>query len=699
MASAAVATTGDDDGGTRRSASRTLVNRLWDRHFVPRPLRDPDEWAGEELWLSPEESSDSGRFSARRTPFIVLPLRMLSPRNAETRVVSMRAPAQLGKTIIGLIIAGHRVTDHPCTIWALFPTDILAKDFKRDRWDPIIDSSPALRKVMPQQRSREGSQTKTFAKFPGGSIKFVGANVPWGLRSKPVQLLIEEEFDALSRSLKGEGTAAGIAEARQRRVRRPKLYRNSTPTIEGESAISNALAEAEACFEWRVPCPHCETTQVLTWEAVKYDKPPKTEQGKLAQIPNVTVTCVSCAEPIEERHKRWMLARGAWAARWDYGRTTVAFDGATLALLAERPWGAMAAKYELGLADPEVMREFRNLDLGLPYEEDTDAPDTDDLYGRREAYPAGIVPVGARFLVAGVDVQDGWLACEVVAYGRNDESWSIDYRVIVGDTTDHKAGAWLELRRQILNVDWPCAGGGSLPIRCMAIDSGYQPEPVYGFARESSQPGGRKALAITRDRTVMVVKGRDNFEIPIGAARQMSADEKVRGVKVVLVGVSLLRRTMYQWLQVKPLSDTERAAGHPPPRGLCHFPADEAYDATYFAGLTNAKLTLINKRGVKRFRWDKPKNLRHEPGDCRVYARAAAIVIGVARWRESDWRAWERKIPSGLLSAAASPPSGSAVKARPAPMAVEVEPSTPAASAPESPTRRPPRGPLMIKVE
>ena len=64
------------------------------------------------------------------------------------------------------------------------------------------------------------------------------------------------------------------------------------------------------------------------------------------------------------------------------------------------------------------------------------------------------MPELALFLTAGVDVQKDRIEVEVVAWGRGKESWSVDYRVIEGDTA--RADVWLKLDA-ILARDWPHA--------------------------------------------------------------------------------------------------------------------------------------------------------------------------------------------------------------------------------------------------
>jgi hypothetical protein len=99
------------------------------------------------------------------------------------------------------------------------------------------------------------------------------------------------------------------------------------------------------------------------------------------------------------------------------------------------------------------------------------------------------------FLTAGVDVQKDRLECEVVAWGRGKESWSVDYIIIDGDTA--RPETWKRLDSEILQKDWPHASGHSIPIRVMAVDSGYATQDVYAFVRDHPQAvwGGSGARA------------------------------------------------------------------------------------------------------------------------------------------------------------------------------------------------------------
>ncbi|MBD4938149.1 terminase, partial [Xanthomonas citri pv. citri] len=60
----------------------------------------------------------------------------------------------------------------------------------------------------------------------------------------------------------------------------------------------------------------------------------------------------------------------------------------------------------------------------------------DALLSRCENWPSGIVPDGVAVLTAGIDTQDYRIEIEIVGWGRNEESWSVEYHVIDGEMSD-----------------------------------------------------------------------------------------------------------------------------------------------------------------------------------------------------------------------------------------------------------------------
>ena len=103
-----------------------------------------------------------------------------------------------------------------------------------------------------------------------------------------------------------------------------------------------------------------------------------------------------------------------------------------------------------------------------------------------------------------------------------------------------------------------------------------------------------------------------------------------RGVRIWSVGVSLLKSELYHNLK---LSQTEE--GFPP--NYCHFPE---YSPEYFKQLTAEHLITKIIKGYPKQTWQKIRDC-NEALDCRIYARAASIALGIDRFTEKKWKSVE----------------------------------------------------------
>ena len=279
-------------------------------------------------------------------------------------------------------------------------------------------------------------------------------------------------------------------------------------------------------------------------------------------------------------------------------------------------WETCYRNYLAAEKDEQLLKAWTNTTLGLPWEEKGEVPDWGILFDRREHYKIGTVPNGGYILTAGVDVQNDRIELEVVAWGKNHESWSVDYRVIYGSPTTQDP--WKKLS-SILNEEFESEDGVYRKINMLAIDSGFATQEVYNWVRGQSI------------HNVMAVKGVDNSLVPLNAPTKV--DVNFRGKKISnavrlwKVGVSILKSELYGWL-----SQTKNEDGSTP-HGYARFPE---YDTEYFKQLTAEQLVTKIVKGYPKREWQKTRD-RNEALDCRIYARAAAIALGIDRWSEAKW--------------------------------------------------------------
>ena len=335
-----------------------------------------------------------------------------------------------------------------------------------------------------------------------------------------------------------------------------------------------------------------------------------------------------------------MLEHGAWrpAAPGD-GRTAGFHLSSLYSPVGWFSWADAAEMYEQAQKTPDLMKGFVNTVLGLPFEEEAEAPEWQRLYERRETYRIGIVPESGLFLTAGVDVQKDRIEVEVVAWGLRKESWSVDYRVIEGDTARPEVWAKLD---EVLAKDWPHASGHTLPIRVMCVDAGYATQDVYAWVRQHPQASWGPAGAAARPpRTAVAVKGRDRDTALLLSVSKADAGGKRRGLRVWSVGTPVAKGELYRWLKLEWPTEEALEAGASYPPGACHFPQ---YGEEYFRQLTAERLVTRIVKGFPRGSWEKEPGRRNEALDCRVYARAAAAIYGLDRFEERHWRRMEEAL-------------------------------------------------------
>jgi phage terminase large subunit GpA-like protein len=525
--------------------------------------------------------------------------------------VVVQASAQVGKTLILKGIIGYHIDQDPAPILMVQPTVEMAKTFSKDRLAPMVRDTPALRGKVKDPRSRDSGNTVLQKQFPGGHITLAGANAPAGLASRPIRVVLLDEVDRFPHSAGSEGDPVSLAKKRTATFWNRKIVMVSTPTLKGLSRIEAAFEHSDQ-RRYFVPCPHCKHYHVLEWGNVNYP------EGKPEEA---WIACPECGGVITDSDKPRMLRLGEWRATAEF-RGTAGFHISEL----YSPWrkfGDVASDYERAKDHPEQLKTWINTSLGETYAEKGEAPDYQHLVNKREDYPVGRVPADALFLTAGVDVQKDRLELEVVGWCPGKRSYSVEYRVIMGDTEKTgEDGPWAELRELIVGGQWEHESGAMLPLRYTAIDSGYRTTLVYDFCRSV---GMAKAAPIKgQDGQPMVISQ------PRPIDRKKDGKKAWRGLKLYTVGSSLIKGEVYGWLGLSKAED-----GTAPP-GYMHFPQ---YEERYFKELTSEQVQIRMVKGVPRQVWVTTPGVRNEPLDCRVYARAAAAIVGMDRYRERDWDA------------------------------------------------------------
>lgn len=587
-----------------REGRRNVIQAFF-TGIAPVEKVDCNIWADQNIVLTSESSAEPGQWETSRTPHLIEPLQLLSPTNICKEVVVAKG-VQLGFTASGLICMLTYVGIDPSPIMYVMPTMEIAEDFSKDRLQPMIDNCAQLSKKIKPAHIRDSGNTITRKRYPGGVIVLAGANSAATLRSKAIRVLILDEVDAYPLNLDKEGSPISLAEKRTATYGdRKKIFKLSTPTNEHTSVIWKEYLSTDQ-RKLFVPCPICGAYQELLFEGLKWvDGQPET----------AVYECAHCHKDIEEHHKPTFLCSGEWRSTVPEKRNDYKAGFHINSLYSPygwMKWSDIATEYERAiraytLGDPNLYQVFVNTILGMPYAESGDKPGWEMLYDRREDYRRNKPTNDVLIITAGIDVQGDRIECEIVGWGKNRESWSLDYRVLEGNIAEPKLQSKIAA---ILNETWKRPDGLEIPLHFCCIDSSDQTSLVYNFC------------ATQLPTKIAPIKGLDKQRRIFSngaAANKTPAGKDAGAVKYYMIGTDMLKEELYTRLKLRKSED-----GKAPP-GYCHFPE---YSDHYFKGITGEELKTKYVNGRPKVYWDNVYR-RNEPMDCRNYARVAQAMTGV----------------------------------------------------------------------
>jgi phage terminase large subunit GpA-like protein len=163
---------------------------------------------------------------------------------------------------------------------------------------------------------------------------------------------------------------------------------------------------------------------------------------------------------------------------------------------------------------------------------------------------------------------------------------------------------------------------------------------------------------------VAPLKGIEGFNRAIPVSGPTYVDATIggkrlrRGARLWTVATATFKAETYRFLRIERPSDEARGSGARDAPGMIHIPGWA--DSEWLKQLVAEQLvTIRDRRGHARLEWQKLRE-RNEASDCRVYARAAAWILGADRWDEAAWRleaqaGVETRKPAAIPADAASP--------------------------------------------
>ncbi|MCB5201710.1 phage terminase large subunit family protein [Neorhizobium sp. T786] len=578
----------------------------------PDPPYTVSEWADKNRKLSSKSSPEPGPWRTSRVPYLREIMDCLSAYSP-IQTVNVMKGVQIGMSEAGFNFVGYVIDHAPGPIMYVMPTISMMKKFSKARIDPMIEGSPSLREKIPPARSRDSGNTQEQKDFDNGVLVMTGANSGAGLRGLPMRYLVLDEVDGYPESADDDGDPVSLAVDRtSAHLARRKIFKLSTPLYKETSRIGPAFREGDQRY-YNVKCEKCGTLQPITWDKIKWE-PGKPETAAFVCSAHDPNTGELCEHRHPEHRKRHLCREKGHGGDAEWIPTAVPVDAKTrsyhLSALYSQwyTWEQCVRRFLLVKDDPAKLQPFINNVLGEEWESlGGEKLDPETLFAKREEFMSGFdaeLPAGTALLTAGVDVQPDRLELEVVAWGRDEESWSVAYHVLPGDPSELEV--WDQLD-EILRTRFrhPALEDG-MKIMATAIDTGgANTQDAYRYVRprEGRRIWGIKGYAGKRPVWPKKPSRNNKGKINLYAIGVDSAKEVVTA-RLAKVGAGVSGA------------------------GACHFPMDR--DQEYFQQLTAERKVVRFTKGFKHIEWHLPDKARNESFDCRVYAYAAlqGLILG-----------------------------------------------------------------------
>ena len=610
------------------------------------PTRETPESFAEKYRNMPAGNSIPGRYKTHE--FEIARAWQRAAVEPGVRKITIMGVPQVSKSTTLENIAGFFISENPCPIMWVLPTESLAIDFARQRLNPYLSNTPILRNGY-NVKSRGGDDALLFKRFLNGStltVAYAGSESQVAARS--ARVLIVDEVDRFP--LLKEGDSLALAHQRvSSYVRNSLIVQACSPTWSATSRINAEFLVSDQRKAF-VQCCHCREWTTLEFFKKNYkcatvewhrdgDKHDPTsahlycgfcggefrEADRLASLTTKgAIRWMQCREfeccgskqvPLETRRWEWddKLQVG-WALCDQCGKRAVSneFVGFQVSRLYSPTITVvgMAQKWIATLNDtvPEATAEFYNLYLG----ESADPTrfgrtvESHELADRLEHF-GNLVPRAVLRLTVGSDIQHDRIAVIVIGWGIGEESWVIDYAELPGDTSQRPV--WDDLSK-FLRSTYPYNDGvtGSKGFRmnisgaCIDAGDGTRMQRVVDFVRNH--------------KTWFATKGAADFGgkwNPITAPLKMTRTRE--STKLEIIGTNSAKETLYSRLKIEE---------HGP--GYCHLP--HWASGIWLDQLTSEHLRNTIRNGFRTARYVKKREkASNEVLDCWILAHAAHRLL------------------------------------------------------------------------
>lgn len=593
-----------------RGAARAIGSAL--SMFRPPSDLSPSAWCEQNLKI-PEGNAVPGYYRILNAPIQREPMDQFV--NPDCRRVTLMWGAQIGKTSTALGAQGFAIAQQPRSQIMMQPSQGDLKTWLETKFQPLADACDSITRLLAKPRGREGVNNQSMKSYPGGFMMFAWAGSTKTMRSRSAPFIVCDEVDGYPAT--SEGHPVSLIWQRSATFGDDRfLIEISTPTVKHHSYIEAAFQSGDQRY-FHVRCPHCDALQALNWSNVSWSGRKSTDLADAELDAHDDHDPDSAAYVCEDCGCLWSDGQRIKALReaervgggW---KATRPFKGhasyhAWEAYSTFRKLGDIVKDY-LDKLKIDDLQSFANVTLSRTYEVKGDGAEPESLYALRYTFPDHL-PDGVLYITLGADMQMDRLEYEIVGWGENGESWSLEYGVLWGDPLAGEV--FDDLECVIKSSTFKRSDGSDMKISASCLDTGGTtgyPQAAWDWLRGKT------------GRRIFGVKGYSpSWGNPIvpGPSRRKSGKNS-RKVDIFPVAVDEAKQVVMRRINQTVSSSMQGGPGY------MHVPEDRAEE--WFKQITAEKL-IYKKGNVNRREWVKPDKARNEALDCRVYAYAALKIM------------------------------------------------------------------------
>jgi phage terminase large subunit GpA-like protein len=587
------------------------------RSVEPRKPMTVSQWSDRNRILSSKESPRPGQWRTSTNPPLREPMDAMS-KGSKVREEVVILPIQFGKTNLELNKIGYTIDHDPAPTGVFLPDDLTREAWTLQKFNPLIDETPAIQRAMTTMATRNTANQRSFKDFAGGQIYIEHGKTATRLSLKSLKYLLVDELDKFAAALQGGEDPLELIRGRVSAFQTNSFIAYvGTPGLKGLSRLE-PLYEASDQRLYHIPCPHCGHEQPLEWRGLQWSPDRR----------SCWYVCRESGCVIEESDKTEMIARGRWVPMKPGAKIRGYRLNCLYYPLGLGPrWLDLVGMWLDAQGDPAKLQVFVQERLAEAWEDPKMRIVRNSVIRERaENYRLREAPMPVCEITAGVDTQDNRLEVQIVGWGENRRSWTLDYAVLPGDPENDDV--WT-LLTDLINRPIQHACGKMLRVKATAIDmGGHRTEAVKNYVRKNLIFRPMAIFGATSNNAPAL--GRFKLEdVTFGGRTDKQS------VRIFPVGTIAIKDLLYGRLgsdaEPKRVGDAIVPKEHED--RLMHFSED--LEPTYFTGLVSETFDPSKNRYVKR------GSVRNEPLDTWVYAFAATQhpELRLHRRSKAEWAA------------------------------------------------------------